>query len=52
MNCQYKVVNLTDTQLKNSESQLNTYGQNGWEIVDIVRIATNDNILIAKRRKG
>lgn len=51
MKWSYKVVTLTDTQIENAESTLNTYGSNGWQVVSIIRIATDKNVLIAKRQK-
>ncbi len=47
----YKFISgLTDTQLKNGEATLNTQGAKGWEVVSVIHLATDDNLVIAKRQ--
>jgi len=50
MKFKYKVAVLTDAQLTNLETALNNYGNEGWELVNIIRIAANNNIVVAKKR--
>lgn len=52
MKFKYKVATLTDAQMAASalETNMNTYGNQGWEIVNVIRMTTNNNVLVAKKR--
>ena len=49
----YKVLkDLTDNQIRNGGTKLKDEGDAGWELVNVVHLATDDNVAIFKKRLG
>ena len=47
----YKVFSLKDAQLKTSENRFKGHGNGGFELVSVIRLGTNENIVIFKKWK-